>query len=454
MRSVLSLVAVGFAAFTVACASSGQLSADGVSRLERARASRPNDPAVARSLGIAYYKTDRYPEARVQLDRAVRLNPRDGTAALYLGLTAEKQGDISAARAAYQGYVRYGRTSRVRKQLEARLAALTRQELQLAAKASVAREQTLSSQQGSLQTIAVMPLRFVGADSSLQPLERGLAELIITDLSRSKQLNVVERARIQALLDEIALQQSGQTDSATNVRAGKIIQAGRIVNGQIAQNERRLRVDAAIVNTQTAAVTGGAASENTLEQLFALQKAIVLQLFGSLGVTLTTAERDAIEQRPTRSLQAFLAYSRGLGFEDQGRYNEASRAYQEAVRIDPSFGQAQQKSVETANAAQGQTMSAASVEATLVGTPEGAVAQQSGEGQAPPTNGSAENGAGSVADGLNPSTAGVATAAAGAVGGTLSTTLPPPKDPIAAGVGTEQSTSSARVIIGVKLPRP
>jgi TolB-like protein len=456
MRSVLSKVAVGFAALAVGCASSGQMSADGVSRLERARASRPNDPAVARSLGIAYYKAGRYPAARAQLDRAVRLDPRDGTAVLYLGLTAEKQNDIPAARAAYQGYVQHGRTSRIRRQLEARLAALTRQELRLVARASVAQEQRLSSQPGSPRTVAVMPLRFVGVDSSLQPLERGFAELIITDLSRSRQLQVVERARIQALLDEIRLQQSGQTDSATNVRAGRIIQAGRIVSGQIAQiaNQQRLRVDAAIVNTSTSTVTGGAAGENTLAQLFALQKSIVLQLFDSLGVRLTTAERDAIEQRPTRSMQAFLAYSRGLGFEDRGQYNEATRAYQEAVRIDPSFGQAQLKSVQTANAAQGQSMSAASLEATIVGTPEGAVAQQAGEGQAASANGGGENGAGSVADGLNPSSAGIATAAAGAVGGTLSTTLPPPKDPLAAGSGTEQSTNSARITIGVKLPRP
>src|SRR5438045_4084149 len=126
MVSIRSVIAVGLTALGVACASSGQLSADGISRLERARASRPNDAAVARSLGIAYYKTGRYDDARKQLTQAVRLDPRDGPAALYLGLTAERLHDIPAAKAAYQSYVRYGRTSKVRKQLEAMLAALAR----------------------------------------------------------------------------------------------------------------------------------------------------------------------------------------------------------------------------------------------------------------------------------------------------------------------------------------
>ena len=265
MHSVRTLVILCLSALAAGCASSGQMqSADGITRLERARTARPNDAAVARSLGIAYYKAGKYAEARQLLDQAVRLDPRDGSAALYLGLTAEQQKDLTGAKAAYQTYVRYGRTSKVRKQLETRLAAVTRLELASAAKAAVAREQQLANQTASARTVAVLPLEFRGSDSTLKPLERGFAELLTIDLARSKQLTVVERARLQALVDEIKLQQSGATDAASNVRAGKIIQAGRIVQGAIMQNGQRLRVDAAIVNTQTSALAGGAANENAL----------------------------------------------------------------------------------------------------------------------------------------------------------------------------------------------
>ena len=446
MLSLRSLAAAGIVALTLGCATSGQMNATGLARLERARASRPNDAAVARSLGIAYYKAGRFADARTQLDHATRLDPRSGTAALYLGLTAEKQNDPTAARAAYQSYLRYGRTSKIRKQLEARLAALTRQELQVSAKSAVAREQQLSTQPASARTIAVMPLRFIGPDSSLQPLERGFAELITIDLSRSHLLTVVERARLQALLDEMSLQQSGQTDASTNVRAGKIIQAGRIVNGQIVQNPRGLRVDAAIVNTETSGVAGGAASENSIEQLFTIQKAIVMQLFDSLGVTLTTAERNAIEQRPTRSLQAFLAYSRGLRLEDQGRYDEAARSFGDAIRIDPSFGAARQKNAETQAAALGVVITPAAVEANLVGTPEAATANRASEGSISSTS---ESSAANTANTLNPSSAGNATGGAGA--GSPST---PQRDPLAAAVGSEGPSSTALVTIIVRIPKP
>jgi len=443
MHFLRSLAAAGIVAFTVGCASSGQLNPSGLARLERQRAARPNDAAAARSLGVAYYKVGRFADARAQLNSAARMDPRDGTTALYLGLTAEKQNDLAGAKAAYQSYVRYGRTSRVRRQLESRLAALTRQEIQASAKLAVAREQQLSTQAASPRTVGVLPLRFVGQDSSLQPLERGMAELITTDLARSHLLTVVERARLQALLDEISLQQSGQTDATTNVRAGKIIQAGRIVSGQIVQNAGRLRVDAAILNTQTASVSGGAASENTLEQLFAIQKAIVLQLFDSLGVQLTTAERNAIEQRPTRSLQAFLAYSRGLRLEDQGRYEEASRSFGEAMRIDPAFGAARQKSAETSAAAAGLSVTPASVESNLAGSAEALIAVQA------PTSVASENSAANTANNLNPSSSGNATGVAGA--GTPSA---PQRDPLAAALGNEGPANLATVIVIVRIPKP
>lgn len=445
MRHLRSLVAVGVTMLIVGCASSGQMSATSLKRLEQARAARPKDASVARNLGIAYYKAHRYADARTQLAEASRLDPRDGTTALYLGLTAEQQKDIPAAKAAYQSYIRFGRTSRVRGQLEARLAALTRQELQVAAKSAIAREQQLSTQAASPRTVAVMPLRFTGTDTTLQPLERGLAELITVDLSRSHELTVVERARLQALLDEISLQRSGATDSSTNVRAGRIIQAGRIVNGQIAQNAQNLRVDAAIVNTQTAAVTSGAANENTLDQLFNIEKAIVLQLFDSLGVRLTTEERNAIEQRPTRSLQAFLAYSRGLRLEDQGKYDDAARNFNDAFRLDPSFRQAQQKGANASAAAAGAVLTPVALEANLAGTPEGNVAQHASSGA---SGGSASN----TANDLNPSNSGNATGSA--TGGGTTQSSPPPRDALSSATGQESQAKNATVTIVVKIPKP
>ena len=265
----------------------------------------------------------------------------------------------------------------------------------------------------------------------------------------------MERARLQALIDEIKLQQSGATDSTSNVRAGKIIQAGRIVNGSILQDGQRLRVDAAIVNTETSQAAGGAAYENALEELFAIEKAIVLKLFEDLGVVLTTAERNAIEERPTRSIQAFLAFSKGLQLEDEGKYDEAARSFGDAARLDPSFGAASQRSRENNQAALGVTMNVASVEASTAGTPEGNVARQSEQGGAPQSSGNpSENSPRAQADNINQSSAGGATAGAGAgsSSGTTSTNTAT-RDALSSATGSESGRSTTRLTVVVRLPR-
>src|SRR3954470_17987186 len=230
-------------------------------RLEQQRTASPKSVAVLRALGVQYYKQQRFADARRVLTEAQTLAPTDGVVALYLGLSAEGMKDLPAAKAAYSSYLKVGRTQRVRSQLEARLAMMQRLELEGAAKAALAREATIAAAPGPKTTGAVMPFTFSGADSTLKPLERGFAELLTTDLSRVKALTVVDRARLQSILNEIKLQQTAGVDSTTGVRAGKLIQAGTLVQGSIVQNADKLRADAALVSVATSQIGSAPATD-------------------------------------------------------------------------------------------------------------------------------------------------------------------------------------------------
>lgn len=450
LKPILSTLLVGSVA---ACATGGGMTlGESVSRLEQQKQSEPTSATVNRSLGIAYYKSNRFAEARAALETAAKLDPKDGTTSLYLGLSDEALGDLPAAKTAYSSYIEFGRTNRVRSQLQDRLAVLTRKELAADAKAAVSQEASLSTQPGLPRTIAVMPLRFSGSDSTLKPLERGLADLLTTDLARSSQLTLVERTRMQALLDELKLQQAGATDAATNSRAGKLVRAGRVVQGTIAQLPgSNVRVDAVVVDVPTSQIQGSTNSTDQLEQIFSIEKKLALDLFTQLGVTLTVAERNLIEQRPTRSLAAFLSYSNGLVAEDAGRYDDASRYFQEAVRLDPGFGAAQTKSSEVKSVAVGTTVTASTVESGLKGTSEGAAVNAATQGSAQPSvnvgvGSTAQNAAGD----LNPSASGAATGGAAGSSGSL----PGAKDPVSAGTGSDNPTGTAKVTIVITRPKP
>lgn len=450
MRTFTHLLSASVVLLVSACATSG-VTADSVARLERQQQTRPASASVNRSLGIAYYQANRHDDARRALETAARLDPKDGTTALYLGLTAEAQHDLPTAKRAYSSYLRYGRTSRVRAQLQSRLAALARKELAADARIAIQREASLGGEPGSPRTVAVLPMRFTGTDSTLRPLERGFTDLLTTDLARSKQLTVVERARLQALLDEMALQKSGATDASSNVRAGRLVRAGRVVQGSLLQLDgSQLRVDAAVVNVPTTQIQGTAQGADRLDQLFDLEKRIALDLFRELGVTLTVAERNAIEQRPTRSLAAFVAYSRGLMAEDEGRYDDAHRFYNDAVRLDPGFNAAQQKSEAVRVVSAGSGVTSETIAASLRGTTEGAVVAAAANGSAvPPGSGALGGALRSTADGLNASAAQGATAGAG-----VTQTVPsvPIVDAVSAATNADKPTIPG--VITIVLPRP
>lgn len=439
MRTVrLAMVAGVLVASGCAPAISG--SAENVARLERAHTADPKSEDVERSLGIAYFKAKRYADARSALQTASTMAPEDGVAALYLGLTAEAQDDLAAARSAYETYLKVGRTRKTRTQIQDRLEALKLREIQVAAKQALAREAEIASIQGPPNTIAVMPFRFTGSDTTLKPLERGFAELVTTDLSRISALTVVERMRLQALLDEMALQQQNGVAEGSGVRAGKLLQVGRMVGGSIDQTGDQLQASAIVTDVSTSQLENPTTDKESLDQLFTLEKNIVFGVINNLGVVPTTAERNAIEQRPTKSLAAFLAYSRGLELEDQGRFDDATRFFDNAVRLDPNFGSAAQKAQETKAAAAGTQVSANSVESSLRGSAEGnTVASATAS-----TN--TTGGATLVAQNLNPS------AAAGATSGGGSTTTQPQKDPSSGTGGDNPTTKTAKVTITIPQP--
>jgi TolB-like protein len=185
----------------------------------------------------------------------------------------------------------------------------------------------------------VFPFAYRGTDPEWEPLERALAELLVTDLAVPGRLTVLERVKVQSLLDEMALAEAGFTGPAAAARSGRLLGAGRIVQGSFRVAEQSVAVDAAVV-----AVGGGTdgrvdpvTGQERVERLLELEQRIALDLHAEMGIALTPAERARIEERPTSSVQALLAFGRGLAASDRGDLDAARQSFAEAERIDPAF---------------------------------------------------------------------------------------------------------------------
>lgn len=317
----------------------------------------PGNTGLLTRLGAAYLEADQAEEARVVLERAVARAGRASDAAVLLGVAYESLGRYADAREAYAGYVDAGPSRPLRAEARRRIALLARLELVDAVRTALAREAELAATAPEPRTVAVFPFRFVGQDDRFRPLGRALAELLVTDLSQTGRLRVLERSRVQLLADEIALGEAGLTDAATAARGGRLLGAARVVQGSVGGDEEELRVEAAVVPVAAAARDLPAApapevraaplvESDDAARFFMLEKNLALRLYDALGIELTVAERERVSRRHTENIQALLAFGLGLEAEDAGDYAAAARHYRRAAVLDPSFALAQEHAEE------------------------------------------------------------------------------------------------------------
>ncbi|MBN2359445.1 MAG: hypothetical protein JXR83_08315, partial [Deltaproteobacteria bacterium] len=128
---------------------------------------------------------------------------------------------------------------------------------------------------------AVVPFDALDPKSKEQGLGLVIADAIASTFVRDHRLALVERARLKAVLDEMALQQTGITDDATAVKLGEIANADMLVVGQVALLGDNYQVHAKLLEVATAHVHGVATTTLPAADLVALSSdAVVLRSRG------------------------------------------------------------------------------------------------------------------------------------------------------------------------------
>lgn len=210
-----------------------------------------------------------------------------------------------------------------------------------AAKAALAREESLDPSKIPPRTFAIVPFTVAATDTLLQPLSYGLADLLLNDLAMSPMLRLVERVQTEAILRELDLVDQGIADPRQAPRVGRLVGARQILIGDAARgNAGAVRLSARVVDVIGGTVQDLVYAEAPLDRVIDAEKALALLLFERLGIQLTPAQRQRIEQRQTTQLAALVAYGRGVQAEARGDAAGATAAFEDASRLDAAFSAA------------------------------------------------------------------------------------------------------------------
>ena len=393
------------------------------------------DPKANADYGLALHLLGEDEAALVVLRRAVAADPRQFDAALAMGSILLDKGELDEAERAVQSAVATNPESAAL--LQSFRARIEHDRLRGRMHALARSEQSIPVDRIPERSIGVLDFTTEGAPENLQGLGKAMTAVLTTKLTSLPELQVVERQRLDVLLDEMrltgtagrrepdladfdpvdtvrgqqqrlallrdrgapfytgsidgvpgpatraairAFQQSrglaadgvagSRTQSALDAavaqrasgsseipelvefevqplpRAGRLLGARRILSGNIAvAAEERLRVQSQIIDTIDGAILTDAQVERPLSEFHRIPGELVVRTAEGIGIKLEEATRRELLEAPpvTSSLAAFLAYGRGLTYEDQGLWENAAAEYAYALRLSPEFDLARQR---------------------------------------------------------------------------------------------------------------
>jgi tetratricopeptide (TPR) repeat protein len=286
---------------------------------------------------VAAYERGQLPEAQKELEQARTVFPENYAVPYYLGLLYLQQGRRSEAIAQWQQYVAMDPKSENALKIRKDLTLLLRQEAKEFAKQAVAQQATLIRGRADDKTVAVTSFSNLGSQD-LGPLGKGMAAMLISDLSKVPDLKVVDRIRLQALLEEMKLGSSGLVDAKTAPRVGKLLKARHVTSGSLADLDKESLVIASVVvdSHRKAGLISSQDAQGVLKEFYDLEKKIACQIIQALGKNCEKVP-GGFYIIHTKSLPALVLYSKGLDEFDRENYDEAREMFQKSLDEDPKF---------------------------------------------------------------------------------------------------------------------
>ena len=177
---------------------------------------------------------------------------------------------------------------------------------------------------------AVLPFVNMSGDSSQEYFSDGLTEQIITGISKIPGLFVIARNSAFAYKGQaVRVQQVGQELGVKHILEGSVQKAGD-----------RVRINAQLIDTSTERHLWAESYDRVLEDIFAIQDDITIQLIKVLQVQLIGGEQSRKYMEGTENINAFIKMLQGLEYFYRLTAEDNLRArdfWEEAISFDQNY---------------------------------------------------------------------------------------------------------------------
>jgi adenylate cyclase len=183
-------------------------------------------------------------------------------------------------------------------------------------------------------SIAVLPFENMSADPDQEFFAHGVAEDVITELSKFRSLFVIARNSSFAF--------KGQALQVKEI--SRRLGVRYVVEGSVRRAGNRVRITAQLVDAVADTHLWAERYDRDLEDIFAVQDEVTQAIVTAIEPQLGSAERDRARRGPPGNLGAWESYQRGLWhfYRYTAKNNvEAQSLFRRAVELDATFAPAQ-----------------------------------------------------------------------------------------------------------------
>jgi adenylate cyclase len=179
-------------------------------------------------------------------------------------------------------------------------------------------------------SIAVLAFANMSGDPEQEYFADGVADDIITELSRIRSLLVIARST--------SFTYKGHTVDVRQV--ARELGVRYVLEGSVRRSRGRVRIGAQLVDATTADHIWAERYDRDVADIFAVQDEITAAVTGAIGPAIMDAEQRRATRKPPASLNAWEAYLRGQWHEGLGTpadHEQAKQFFQRAIALDATF---------------------------------------------------------------------------------------------------------------------
>jgi tetratricopeptide (TPR) repeat protein len=193
-------------------------------------------------------------------------------------------------------------------------------------------------------SLAVMYFENNTGDEKLDHWRKALSELITTDLTQSKYINVLSGDRLFNILKKQNLLDAGSFSSEDLKKVAEEGGVENILRGSYAKAGETIRINTTLQNMKTGEILGTEKVEGKGEEaIFAAVDELTKKVKADFKLTPLEISADfdkEVGKITTGSAEAYKYYIEARKQHADNKYPEAAELYQKAVSIDPGFAMA------------------------------------------------------------------------------------------------------------------